>query len=100
MDVKEEESTEIYTDELFQRSEGYCFGDWGLINHQNRTCSVYALEDTYLFSLNFENFEKTFFKCLQNSDQQKRNFLKENLFPFPISSHDYSKILYNNLIPI
>ena len=100
MDVKEEESTEIYTDELFQRSEGYCFGDWGLINHQNRTCSVYALEDTYLFSLNFENFEKTFFKCLQNSDQQKRNFLKENLFPFPISSHDYSKILYNNLVPI
>ena len=100
MDVKEEESTEIYTEELFQRSEGYCFGDWGLINHQNRTCSVFALEDTYLFSLNFENFEKTFFKCLQNSDQQKRNFIKENLFPFPISSHDYSKLLYNILVPI
>ena len=40
-------------EELFQRSEGYCFGDWGLIYHQNRSCSVYALEDTYFFFFKF-----------------------------------------------
>ena len=97
---KKEELSNIYIEELFQRSEGYCFGDWGLIYHQNRSCSVYALEDTYFFSLNFEQFEKTFFQCLQKSDQIKRKFIQDNLFPFPISSHDYSKILYNNLIPI
>ena len=98
--LKQEEIIEKYEEELFQKGEGYCFGDWGLIYHQNRTCSVYALEDTYLFSLNFENFEKSFYKCLENSDKIKRAFIKENLFPFPISNNDYSMILYNNTIPI
>ena len=98
--IKQEEIIEKYEEELFQKGEGYCFGDWGLLYHQNRTCSVYALEDTYLFSLNFEDFEKSFYKCLEKSDKIKRAFIKENLFPFPISSNDYSMILYNNIIPI
>lgn len=93
-------TTDTYEEELFTRGEGYCFGEWGLIYKCPRATSVYALEDTYFFSLDEESFKNSFMKCLNKAESERRDFLIDNLFPFKTIKYNIINELYKSTIPI
>lgn len=96
----EQTTTETYEEELFTRGEGYCFGEWGLIYKCPRATSVFALEDTYFFSLDEESFQNSFMKCLNKAESERRDFLIDNLFPFKTIKYNVINELYKSTIPI
>ena len=100
--IKERFDPKIYNveeEELFQAGVGYCFGEWALIYNQPRSASVVTLEDSIFFILDEKIFSKTFLKCLNNSENKKKKFVLENLFPFDILNERQSS-LYKNIVPI
>ena len=100
--IKEHFDPKIYNveeEELFQAGVGYCFGEWALIYNQPRSASVVTLEDSIFFILDEKIFSKTFLKCLNSSENKKKKFVLENLFPFDILNERQSS-LYKNIVPI
>lgn len=45
-------------DERTQLTNGMCFGEWGLMYNIPRTASALTLEDSVLFSISKEIFDK------------------------------------------
>ena len=68
--------------EKFALSDGMCFGEWGLIYDIRRTTSIYALEDTDLFYLEKEPFNKILIQKFLKSDNDKVNFIMNRITLF------------------
>jgi len=66
--------------EKFSLSDGMCFGEWGLIYDIRRTTSIYAVEDTDLFYLEKEPFNRILCQKFLKSDNDKVKFII-NRFP-------------------
>ena len=66
--------------EKFSLSDGMCFGEWGLIYDIRRTTSIYAVEDTDLFYLEKEPFNRILCHKFLKSDNDKVKFII-NRFP-------------------
>ena len=61
--------------EKFSLSDGMCFGEWGLIYDIRRTTSIYAVEDTDLFYLEKEPFNRILCQKFLKSDNDKVKFI-------------------------
>jgi len=66
-------------EEFSVKTEGMCFGYDGLMNKANRTSSVYALEDTELFVLDNDGFDKSFLKSILRAEIDRKDFLKDRI---------------------
>ena len=66
--------------EKFSLNDGMCFGEWGLIYDIRRTTSIYAVEDTDLFYLEKEPFNRILCQKFLKSDNDKVKFII-NRFP-------------------
>ena len=67
--------------ETITLTNGMCFGEWGLLYSIPRTASIYASEDTDLFYLEKEFFNKILFSKFLKNDYEKIHFL---IHKFPI----------------
>lgn len=83
--------------ELISYSDGYCFGEWGVIYNKPRSASAFAIEDTDIIYIERENFNEFFAKYLIKADQERRIFLKNEIEPLKkVSKFDeiYKRIIY------
>ena len=71
-----------FENEKFALNDGMCFGEWGLIYDIKRTTSIYALEDTDLFYLEKEPFNKFLMQKFLKSDSDKVNFIMNRITLF------------------
>ena len=84
--------------ENFSLTNGMCFGEWGLLYSIPRTTSIYAAEDTHLFYLEKEYFNKTLFPKFLKNDSEKIKFL---LRKFPIfQKHFKIRHIFTKIIPL
>lgn len=44
-------------EEIFRIQEGYCFGEWAVLNDGQRSSDALALEDSHLFYIEKEDFD-------------------------------------------
>ena len=84
--------------ENFALTNGMCFGEWGLLYSIPRTTSIYVTEDTHLFYLEKEYFNKTLFPKFLKNDSEKIKFL---LRKFPIfKKHFKIRHIFTKIIPL
>ena len=76
------EKYDLIEEEMFQRGEGYCFGEWALIYKQPRSASIYTLEDCVFFTLDETPFKNSFLKSLNNSEFIKKKIRFKKFFTF------------------
>ncbi len=48
----------VHEEEILTMTDGACFGEWGLLYNIPRTASAMAKEDSILFSIDKEYFDK------------------------------------------
>ena len=84
--------------ENFSLTNGMCFGEWGLLYSIPRTTSIYVTEDTHLFYLKKEYFNKTLFPKFLKNDSEKIKFL---LRKFPIFKKNFKiRHIFTKIIPL
>ena len=84
--------------ENFSLTNGMCFGEWGLLYSIPRTTSIYASEDTHLFYLEKEYFNKTLLTKILKNDSQKIKFL---LHKFPIFKKNFKiRHIFTKIVPL
>ena len=84
--------------ESFSLTNGMCFGEWGLLYSIPRTTSIYACEDTDLFYLEKEFFNKILLSKFLKNDSHKINFL---IHKFPIFKKDFKmRHIFTKIIPL
>ena len=93
------EKYDLIEEEMFQRGEGYCFGEWALIYKQPRSASIFTLEDCVFFTLDETPFKNSFLKSLNNSEFIKKKFALKNFLPFDMTD-DRQLSIYKNIVPI
>jgi CRP-like cAMP-binding protein len=76
------ESFKLIENRLFVLSDGYCFGEWGLVNDTKRAASAKAIEDTYLFYLEKKEFKNTLNQCFAKLTADRKTFIRETVLPF------------------
>ena len=75
-----------------------CFGEWGLLYSIPRTTSIYLSEDTHLFYLEKEYFNKTLLAKFLRNDSEKIKFL---LHKFPIFKKNFKiRHIFTKIIPL
>ena len=60
--------------------EGFCFGDFEIINYHNRLCNTYANENCILLGIKRDKFMKTLSKYIIKSENE-RKFIIMNFIP-------------------
>ena len=84
--------------ETFTLTNGMCFGEWGLLYSIPRTTSIYASEDTDLFYLEKEYFNKILFNKFLKNDYEKIHFL---IHKFPIFKNGFKiRHIFTKIIPL
>ena len=84
--------------ENFALTNGMCFGEWGLLYSIPRTTSIYLSEDTHLFYLEKEYFNKTLLAKFLRNDSEKIKFL---LHKFPIFKKNFKiRHIFTKIIPL
>ena len=84
--------------ENFELTNGRCFGEWGLLYSIPRTTSIYASEDTDLFYLEKDYFNKLLLTKFLRNDKNKINFL---IHKFPIFKKDFKiRHIFTKIIPL
>jgi len=79
---------------LFHINDGYCFGEWGLVNDNRRSSSAKALEDTYLFKLEKKEFKSSLYHCFSKLMIERKNFIMQTITPLK------EETLYEKISPI
>lgn len=83
--------------EIVTVRHGMCFGEWGLMYNIPRTASAYCKEDTDVFYLEKEYFDKVLGLKFFKSDMNKINFI---LTKFPILRTEYKfRHLLTKIVP-
>ena len=83
--------------EIITVRHGMCFGEWGLMYNIPRTASAYCKEDTDVFYLEKEYFDKVLGLKFFKSDMNKINFI---LTKFPILRTEYQfRHLLTKIVP-
>lgn len=83
--------------EVYTACKGMCFGEWGLVHDTPRTVSVYCIEDTHVFKLEKEHFDKILGNKFFKSDMNKINFLLRKI---PIMNNNINfQYLLPNITP-
>jgi len=67
------------------KKSGGCFGYDGLINKAHRTSTTIALQDTDLFVLSGEHFDKCFNKSILKNDIERKEFLMNKIKTFKLN---------------
>ena len=84
--------------ETITLTNGMCFGEWGLLYSIPRTASIYASEDTDLFYLEKEFFNKILFSKFLKNDYEKIHFL---IHKFPIFRKGFKiRHIFTKIIPL
>ncbi len=84
--------------ENFSLSNGMCFGEWGLLYSIPRSTSIYAKEDTDLFYLEKQFFDKILLYKFLKNDKKKIQFLTHK---FPIFKKDFKiRHIFTKIIPM
>ena len=84
--------------ENFALTNGMCFGEWGLLYSIPRTTSIYAAEDTHLFYLEKEYFNKTLLTKFLRNDSHKIKFV---IHKFPIFKKNFNlRHIFTKIIPL
>ena len=84
--------------ENFALTNGMCFGEWGLLYSIPRTTSIYADEDTHLFYLEKEYFNKTLLTKFLRNDSHKIKFV---IHKFPIFKKNFNlRHIFTKIIPL
>jgi CRP-like cAMP-binding protein len=76
------ESYRLIENRLFVLSEGYCFGEWGLVNDAKRATSAKAIEDTVLFYLEKKEFKNTLNQCFAKLTADRKTFIRDTILPY------------------
>lgn len=101
MDKKESQMKEVIKEEeILCRTDGFCFGEWGLIYKKERSTSALALEDTDLFVLDQESFNISFSKCLSKAEIDRKNFLLKRITPFAEVPFSKFELIYKTIVPM
>ena len=84
--------------ENFALTNGMCFGEWGLLYSIPRTTSIYVDEDTHLFYLEKEYFNKTLLTKFLRNDSHKIKFV---IHKFPIFKKNFNlRHIFTKIIPL
>jgi CRP-like cAMP-binding protein len=67
--------------EILKFSEGLCFGEWGLLYNIPRTASAMSIDDSILFSIEKEDFDKALSVRNKIFNNFFSNFVKKS-YPF------------------
>jgi CRP-like cAMP-binding protein len=94
--LNSEEKFTLIEETIFVLSDGYCFGEWGLVNETRRVTSAKAIEDTYLFVLEKKDFKSTLYHCYFKLIADRNNFIKNNIIPMK----NCLNAIYNKLSPL
>jgi hypothetical protein len=79
-------------------TEGFCFGEWGLIEKKERYASAYALEKTDLFILDKHAFNLSFSKCLNKAENERKAFILNRVAPFREIPESKFRSIYKSIV--
>ena len=78
--------------------EGFCFGEFEILNEQNRNCNAYAKENCNLLGIKKEKFLKTISKYILKSENERKNLIMNFIPCFKQMSSQKFLLYYNNFI--
>jgi CRP-like cAMP-binding protein len=87
-------------EEVFCLTDGYCFGEWGLIYKKPRSTAALVTEDTHLFVLDEASFNLSFLKCLTKSETDRKNFFLNRIKPFADLQYLKFDSIFKTFVPM
>jgi CRP-like cAMP-binding protein len=78
--------------------EGFCFGEFEILNEQNRICNAYAKENCNLLGIKKEKFLKTISKYILKSENERKNLIMNFIPCFKQMTSQKFLLYYNNFL--